>query len=198
LVDRHRFAVSNAHIPVLLLLSQSDSLKTLNIKGMIAVENPSISVGKYVDTKHVDTVIREYKQERWVHSSERIGKEDSLSAWWSIEEIENFLAHAKDNGADGLKMYFAAYPKDYTEEPLYAGRQTLVMVATKTKVTETGLVNKDIYTATENGPNILAYNMSKLCPPMCKPGGGGISADDADWGLGLTIIDRGDQGIVVI
>jgi hypothetical protein len=183
--------------PVLLLLSQSDSLKTINIKGMITVEKTSISVGKYVDTKHVDTVIREYKQERWAQNSERIGKEDSLSVWWSVEELENFLAHAKDNGADGVKMYFAAYPKDYTEQPLYAGRQTVVMVATKIKETESGLANKDIYTTTENGASILAYNMGKMCPPTCKPGTG-ISSDDADWGLGLTIIDRGDDGITMI
>src|SRR5215203_3285986 len=99
----------------LLLLCQSDSLKTNNVKGMITVEKNPISVGKYVDTKHVDTVIREYKQERWAQNSERIGKEDSLSVWWSVEEMENFLARAKDNGADGVKMYFAAYPEDYTE-----------------------------------------------------------------------------------
>ena len=165
---------------------------------MITVEKTSISVGKYVDTNHVDTVIREYKQERWAQNSERIGKEDSLSAWWSVEELEGFLATAKKNGADGVKMYFAAYPKDYTEQPLYAGRQTLVMVATKTKETATGTVNKDIYTSTEEGTSILAYNMAKLCPPTCKGGKDGISADDADWGLGMTIIDRGDQGIVLI
>ena len=163
---------------------------------MITVAETSNNVGKYVDTKHVDTVIREYKHERWAHNSERIGKEDSLSVWWSIEELENFLAHAKDSGADGMKMYFAAYPKDYTEQPLYAGRQTVVMVATKTKETANGAVNKDLYTATENGPNILAYNMGKMCPPLCRPGG--TTSDDSDWGLGLTIVDRGENGIVVI
>lgn len=184
--------------PVLLLLSQSDSLKTINIKGMITVEKNPISVGKYVDTKHVDTVIREYKQERWAQNSERIGKEDSLSVWWSVEELENFLAHAKDNGADGVKMYFAAYPEDYTEQPLYAGRQTIVMVATKVKETENGLANKDIYTTTEKGSSILAYNMGRMCPPMCKPEKPGISSDDVDWGLGLTILDRGDKGLTII
>ena len=164
---------------------------------MITVAKTSINVGKYVDTKHVDTVIREYKQERWAQNSERIGKEDSLSVWWSVEELENFIAHAKDNGADGIKMYFAAYPKDYTEQPLYAGRQTVVMVASRIKETEHGLANKDIYTSTENGTRIIAYNMGKMCPPNCKPGTG-ISSDDADWGLGLTIIDRGDNGLTLI
>ena len=165
---------------------------------MITVEKTSISVGKYVDTKHVDTVIREYKKERWAQNSERIGKEDSLSVWWSIEELESFLAHAKDNGADGMKMYFAAYPKDYAEQPLYAGRQTVVMVATKTKETEQGTVNKDIYTAKNNSSSILAYNMGKMCPPFCKDPVGGESGSDLDWGLGLTIVDRGEDGMTLI
>jgi len=62
---------------------------------MIAIEKKSLLVGKYVSTQHVDKVIRNYKQERWIQNSERIGKEDSLSGWWSIEEIEDFLEKAK-------------------------------------------------------------------------------------------------------
>ena len=58
--------------------------------------------------------------------------------------------------------------------------------------------NKDIYTTTENGSSILAYNMGKMCPPYCKPGTAGISSDDADWGLGLTIVDRGDKGLTLV
>jgi hypothetical protein len=162
---------------------------------MITAPKTSISVGKYVDTKHVDTVIREYKQERWAQNSERIGKEDSLSVWWSIEELEGFLANAKENSADGIKMYFAAYPSDYTDQPLYADRQTIVMVATKTKETPTGSINKDIYTTTENGSSILAYNMGRMCPPLC---GTGTGLGDNDWGLGMTIVDRGDKGAILI
>ena len=67
---------------------------------MIKYQEKSLKVGKFVDTAHVDTVIRTYKQERWVHNTERIGKEDSLSTWYSIEELEDFIAAAKENGAD--------------------------------------------------------------------------------------------------
>ncbi|MFY7964340.1 MAG: hypothetical protein ACOVO1_05545, partial [Chitinophagaceae bacterium] len=98
---------------------------------MQAIAATSKRVGKYVDTAHVDNVIRNYKKERWVHNSDRIGKEDSLSAWWSIEEMEDFIMQAKIHGADGLKFYFGAYDTDYPENPKYAGRQTLVMVGTK-------------------------------------------------------------------
>jgi len=162
---------------------------------MTTIEQKSLKVGKYVSTQHVDTVIRNYKQERWVHNSERLGKEDSLSAWWSIEEIEEFLERAKMHGGDGVKFYFGAYDKDYAENPDFAGRQTLAMVATKQKVNEFGEAsNKDIYIPTANGSNILAYNAANLCPPYCgaKP----KSIEDPE--IGITIIDKGEDGILVI
>ncbi|MET0242186.1 MAG: hypothetical protein ABW174_01905 [Flavitalea sp.] len=162
---------------------------------MITVETSSKSVGKYVDTKHAETVIREYKHERWVANSEKIGKEDSTSAWWSIEEIEGFLANAKANGADGLKMYFAAYPKDFAEKPEYAGRQTLVMVATEEVATTEGKVNKDLYIKDGENSSVMAYNMGRLTPPWVK-GGDEFTGDD--WGLGMTIVDRGDKGFCII
>jgi len=161
---------------------------------MLTIEKKSLKVGKFVNTEHVDTVIRTYKQERWVHNSERLGKEDSLSAWHSIEELEELIAKAKEHGGDGIRFYFAAYPKDYTEQPLYAGRQTIVMVATKQKVTEKGLTNKDIYINTENGTEILAFNNANICPPFCKPKELGEDSGE----IGITIIDKGQEGIFVI
>ena len=163
---------------------------------MITIEKKSLNVGKYVNTAHVDTVIRTYKQERWVHNTDRIGKEDSLSAWYSVEELEEFLSNAKQHGADGIKIYFAAYPENFEEVPEYAGRQTLVLVGTKRKQSGNGgMIDKDIYVHSENGTQILAYNMSRICPPFC----GGSKDDDSDWDdLGITIVDRKDQGLTVI
>lgn len=151
----------------------------------------SKKVGKLVNTKHVDNVIRNYKQERWIHNTDRIGKEDSLSLWWSIDEMEEFIATAKTHGADGLKFYFGAYDKNYTEIPEYAGRQTLVMVGTKESETNLGIKNKDIYIQTENGNNILAYNRGTMCPPYCGP----VKPEGDE--LGITIIDRGEKGLLV-
>ena len=162
-------------------------------KAMLATKQKSLKVGKYVTKQHVDTVVRNYKQERWAQNSERIGKEDSLSVWYSIEELEDFLAKAKEHGGDGVRFYFAAYSADYAEQPQYAGRQTMVLVATKQKENETGIAaNKDIYTTTDKGTEILAYNSGAICPPFCKPKG--ISGDD----IGITIIDKGDDGVVII
>ena len=166
---------------------------------MLTIEKKSLKVGKYVSTEHVDTVIKTYKQERWVHNSERIGKEDSLSVWYSIEELEEFMATSKENGADGIKFYFAAYPENYTEKAGFEGRQTLVLVATKTKELETGVANKDIYIQNGEEAKILAYNAGSICPPLCgkPPKPGSIAGDD--WGgIGVTIVDRGEKGLSVV
>lgn len=160
---------------------------------MITTEKKSLKVGKYVDTAHVDSVIRTYKQERWVHNSDRLGKEDSLSAWYSVEELEEFIDTIKQHGADGIKIYFGAYPENFEEVPEYAGRQTVVLVATKQKTSGNGvLTDKDIYVNTESGSQILAYNMSKICPPFCG------TKEEGTGGLGITIVDRKDQGLTVV
>jgi hypothetical protein len=160
---------------------------------MIKYQKKTLKAGTYVDTAHVDSVIRTYKQERWVHNTERIGKEDSLSTWYSIEELEEFMETAKRNGADGVKVYFAAYPKDFAKEPEYAGRQTVVLVATKQKQTTEGVLNKDVYVDGQTGANILAYNFGQLCPPYC--GGKGTGSDE---GLGIAIVDIKGKGLSVI
>lgn len=163
---------------------------------MLTVRSKNRKAGKLVNTAHVDNIIRNYKQERWVNNSKHIGKEDSLSVWYSIEELEEFLAKAKSHGADGVKLYFGAYDKDYKGDPLYAGRQTVVFVATQSKETPGGIVDKDLYVQTEKSHSVLAYNIGKICPPYCRPNGGSFDGDDG--GLGITIVDRGEDGIAVI
>lgn len=62
---------------------------------MLELKKKSVATGKFVDTAHVDTIIRNYKKERWVHNSQRLGKDDSLSVWYSVEELETFLKKRK-------------------------------------------------------------------------------------------------------
>jgi hypothetical protein len=167
---------------------------------MLVNQSTVKAVGKYVSTQQVDEAIRTYKRERWIHNTERIGKEDSLSGWYSLEEMEAFLATAKSHGADGVRFYFAAYSENYQEVPEYAGRQTFIMVGTKQKDTANGVFNKDIYVATEEGNAILAYNSVKLCPPKCGGGGNedsGLSGMD-DFGLGISIIDKADGTKIIL
>jgi len=162
----------------------------LNFKAMLTIKKKSVKAGKLVDTKHVDTVIKNYKQERWVHNSKRLGKEDSLSVWYSVEELQEFMELIKTHGGDGVRLYFGAYDKEYKEKPLLAGRQTVVLVATKQK--ENSEANKDLYVNTEKGNSILAYNLGKICPPYCTSTGTGD-----DGSIGITIVDKGKDGLVV-
>ena len=134
---------------------------------MTTIQKKSLKVGKLVSTDHVNTVIRNYKQERWVHNSKRLGKEDSLSVWYSIEELEEFhCQEQKIMGQMALELYFGAYDKDYQEQPLYAGRQTLCSLRQNKRKRE-GESNKDIYIQTEKGTTILAWNAGHICPPFC-------------------------------
>jgi hypothetical protein len=159
----------------------------LKLKAMLTIEKKSLSVGKLVNTEHVNTVIRNYKKERWVHNSKRLGKEDSLSVWYSVEELEAFLAKAREHGGDGIRIYFGAYDQEHAPQPLYAGRQTVVLVATKHKETADGATNKDIYINSEQGQTILAYNVGGLCPPFCSGGNK----------IGITIVDKGEDGVII-
>jgi hypothetical protein len=154
---------------------------------MTTIEKKSLRTGKYVDTNHVDTLIRTYKQERWVANSEQLGKEDSLSVWYSVEELEEFVQRAKQSGANGIRMHFGVYPHNFSK-PEKAGKQTIVMVANTQKETAEGLVEKNIYVNTEKGSEILAYNMGSL------PG-----QENNDWGgIGVTIVDRGNKGMLIV
>jgi hypothetical protein len=162
---------------------------------MVKTEKKSLKVGKYVDNEHADTLIRNYKHERWVHNSERIGKEDSLSSWYTIEELEDFIETSKAHGADGIKFYFGTYPKSFPARPEYSGRQTILLVATKSKTTDAGVANKNIYVKQGDKMQILAYNLGMLCPPMCQKQSPGASHES---GIGITIVDRGEKGLTLV
>jgi hypothetical protein len=161
---------------------------------MTTVIKNSVQAGKDSGTAHADNLIREYKQKRWVKNSEQIGKPDALSAWYSIEDMENFLADAKAHGADGIKFYYGAYAENYQPKPEYAGRQTLVLVATKSRISETGnTVNKDIYQTNKGKTKILSGISPSLCPPMCSSSGEGGMGD-----LGITLVDQGEKGMAIV
>jgi hypothetical protein len=160
---------------------------------MVTQEKELVKISKEISTVQAHTLIREYKQTRWVPNSERISKPDSLSAWYSIEEMENFLSLAKSQGGNGIKFYYGAYPEDYTPKPEYAGRQTLVMIATKSKLTEMGAIaNKDIYYSNNGKLKILSGTGPNLCPPICNPPSEGGMGD-----LGIGIIDKGEKGMEI-
>jgi len=155
--------------------------------------------GKIVTSKHVDSLLSNYKRERWVQNSKSIGKEDSLSVWYSIDELQAFVETAKQNGADGIKMYFGVYKADTAAETRFEDRQTIVLVASKTKELENGLtIDKNIYVNKETGVDVLAYNAGRICPPACSGGGSTDSSTGFDWDNPGILIDKKEEGMIVI
>ena len=161
---------------------------------MITQQKKSVNTRSKAGVDESAEFIREYKKTRWVPNSERIGKPDSLSAWYSIEEMENFINLAKSKGGDGIRFYYGTFPENYTAKPEYAGRQTIVKVATRSKITEDGTIaHKDLYYSKNGQLKILSGLIPKGCPPECAPPSEGGTGD-----LGITIIDKGDKGMVII
>lgn len=158
-------------------------------------EAKSSNLGKIVNTNHVDQLVGNYKTKRWIANSKQLGKVDSLSTWYGLTELQDFLELARANKADGVKMYFGVYPDDY-EISDFRGRQTVVLVATKTSQTDYGVVNKNLYYHVDGRTEILAFNIGKACPPWC---GIGLPRDgDVIFGIdmekiGISIIDDGNN-----
>ena len=171
---------------------------------MSTITKTSVKKGQFVDTKHVDSLLGNYKKERWIHNTKRLGKEDSLSVTFGISEISEFMNVARENGADGIRMYFGVYAQGYEKVPEYKGRQTIVLVAVKEKKNEDGrVVTKHLYYQTENGPEILAFNTGNMCPPFCSgdtgtPGDGGYEYIIQDQGLGLTFLNNDNGDMMVL
>lgn len=158
------------------------------------LQRPKERRGQAVTTSHVDTLVRNYKKERWTHNSARLGESDSLSVWYGLDELETFLARARKNKADGIKMYFGVYPANFQQAPEISGRQTIVLVATRKTETGLGIANKDIYVQKDGNTEILAFNFANVCPPFC-------SSDDFPSidieTIGISFIENND-GISIL
>jgi hypothetical protein len=149
--------------------------------------------GKLVTTAHVNELVSNYKKERWIQNSQKLGKVDSLSTWYGLDELQSFLQLARHHQADGVKMYYGVYGSDLEETPELQGRQTVVLVATKQKNVAGKMVNKEVYTHNNGKPEILAFNFGAICPPTC----GTNEPPDGDNGFGYGF-DMSSIGVSII
>jgi hypothetical protein len=171
---------------------------------MSTITKTSVKKGQFVNSQHVDSLLSNYKKERWVHNTKRLGKEDSLSVTFGIKEMSEFMRVARENGADAIRTYFGVYSEGFEQAPDFGGRQTIVMVAVKEKRNADGrLVTKHLYYQTENGPQILAFNVGTICPPYCgtldpTTDDGGYGYVIQDQGLGLTFLQNEEGDTMVL
>ena len=137
---------------------------------MSTIEKKAVKAGRYVNTEHVDTLIRNYKKDRWMQNSERMGKEDTLGIWFSIDELEEFMQTAKLHGADGIRLCFGVYGEKASRKGM-EGRQTIALVATTADEENTAYpIGKDVYTQRNGVSSLLAYN-SGIPWPFINPTG---------------------------
>jgi hypothetical protein len=155
---------------------------------MNTIEKKSVNAGKFLSNQQVATLLNTYKQNRWIDNSEKLGKEDSLTAQVTIEELEMLIEKIKLQGGDGIRLHFAAYPENYAPVPEFAGRQTVIMVGTK----NSDGANKDIYMSEGKDARILAFGDYPVCPPFCNSGLGHRRPATT-----TSLVDRGDKGMVV-
>jgi hypothetical protein len=154
---------------------------------MNTIEKKSVNAGKFVTKQEVDTLITSYKQERWAANSDKLGKADSLSVWFSVEDIEAFLDTVKSNGGNGVRFQFGVFNAENATEPEFEGRQTLVMVGNRSSDGSYGK-SKELYSNKNGNPEIVALAGGVLCPPFC--GGGGLGK--------ASLIVRDDNSMEII
>lgn len=155
---------------------------------MNTIEKKSVNAGKLATKQEVDTLITSYKKERWAANSDQLGKADSLSVWFSVEEVEAFLANVKANGGNGVRMHFGVFSAENAIAPEFEGRQTVVMVGNRSK-DGTYATSKELFAANSGKPQIVALAGGIPCPPFCGNGGG----------LGkATLITRADNNWEII
>lgn len=82
---------------------------------------------------------RNYIETRHRLVSGSIGKEDANAAWYSLEELENYINYIKNEGkskgykVDGIRFYLGAYPNDNSVE----GNMTTIFLTPTGKRIET-------------------------------------------------------------
>jgi hypothetical protein len=167
----------------------------LKQSAMNTIEKKSVNAGNYVTKQEVDTLIRSYKQERWADNSERMGQADSLSVWFSVEDLENFIETVKSNGGNGVRMHFGVYSAENAPQAILEGRQTIVMVGNRSS-DGTAETSKQLFSHKNGQPEIVASLGGIPCPPLC---GSGVGLRATSNVIGsATLIDRGEKGMSVI
>ena len=155
---------------------------------MNTIEKKSVNAGNYVSKNEMNILTSGYKQERWAANTERLGRADSLSIWYTVEELENFLDQVKANGGNGVRIHFGVFPEGY-RKPELEGMQTVVLVANRSK--DGSLENAKELMINNNGRfEILAMDGPVPCPPYCGTGGNGLGKS--------SLIVREDDSLEII
>ena len=137
---------------------------------MLKQDNAKPLPNFYVGSKLTKERIARYKNNKHVLLSEKLGKPDTKSVWYTKEHITKLLEEMDHANANGLRIYFG----EYGHEEKYNGQLCLLMVMTKFEE-KTGL-SGDItiedaidFTARslDDSGTVRDFNVGSPCPPIC-------------------------------
>lgn len=89
-----------------------------------------------ISIKQAEVLQQEFVQTRADAINQHLGYEDTRDFWFSIETMEDYIAYVKSEGTAkgynnmGIRVYFAAYPKNMKEEGADPGYSTVILVPT--------------------------------------------------------------------
>jgi hypothetical protein len=84
--------------------------------------------GIFIYKEEVNKRVKHYQQSKLPLLTQAIGKPDTTSGWYSLAQFEELVREMYYLNADGLRMYFGAYPDN---DPLYANQLCLIFVPTR-------------------------------------------------------------------
>lgn len=101
--------------------------------------------GGVISIEEAKLLDRTYTETRQSILESALGREEGRSSWWSIDELEAYIAYAKFQAEEkgmrvkGFRIYQGAYPKNYGDHKR-AGSATLFIVPTGTTAKKEGTI----------------------------------------------------------
>jgi hypothetical protein len=136
----------------------------------------------YVGKKLTRERIGRYAKNKHILLSEKLGKPDTKSVWYTKEHITQLLEEMNHAGADGLRIHLG----EYGENDTYSGQSCLLMVMTKPGTQNGGHIDITIEEAADfnarsfDNTTPRDFNVGSPCPPICDGGDDGDDDPEAD------------------
>ncbi len=98
---------------------------------MLLNKNAKPLPGIFISKNVVNERVNNFQSNKLPLLTNAIGKPDTKSGWYSIEQFEELMREMYYLNADGVRLYFGAYSND---APEYAGQLTIIFVPTYTDI----------------------------------------------------------------
>lgn len=138
---------------------------------MLLTNNAKPLPGIFISKDVVNQRVKNYVNNKLPLLSNAIGKPDTQSGWYSLEQFEELMREMYHLNADGLRIYFGAYGSN---DPLYPDQLTFMFVPTYLD-SETGnhtdIMIDDLPDFSKRAALLDSsknYDTASLCPP-CPP-----------------------------